>query len=191
MADQTPPTVEPLSVRAGDTWRWTRFFAGYPAPDWSLAYTLYGPAGSHTLLAEAAGAAHRIAVAPSVTAAIQAGRWEWVAYVWNAADRYTVARGVIEVLPDLAALSGVDGRSHARRVLEAIESAIAARATDGDLALLSSTFGSEHSQHGAAWSSEELRAWRSYYAQLVAQEDQAAAAARGESPGLIRPRWRA
>ena len=60
-----------------------------------------------------------------------AGEYTVQGYVKNGAERHTVYSGRITVTPDLTALSGTtyDGRTHAQRVIDAIEAVIEGRAT--------------------------------------------------------------
>ena len=59
-----------------------------------------------------------------------AGTYWFVARASDGLDVHDVDEGQLEVLPDLAAVSGPhDGRSHAKRVLDALEAVIEGRAT--------------------------------------------------------------
>ena len=179
------PTTEPTSARAGDTWRWSRSLADYPAPTWTLAYTLVNAAGKVSITAVADGAAHLVSVAPATTAAYAAGRYDWVAHVTDGTDRYQVDSGSIDVLPDLSSLSSYDGRSHARKMLSAIDALLESRATTADLDLVATAIGDV----SATKRPELLMEWRRHYAALVASEDRAAAIANGDSPGVLQMRW--
>lgn len=118
------PTTEPLTLRAGDSVRWTRTLADYPAGDgWALSYVLVSASARINIVSAADGDDHAVTLAAATTAAYAPGAYTWAAYVTKDADRYTLGSGRIEVLPDLAAagLTAHDGRSHARKVLEALE----------------------------------------------------------------------
>jgi hypothetical protein len=127
------PTNEPSELRAGDTWKWRREdLELYPAPTWVLKYRAKNSAGGFEITAAASGTAHAVTVAAATTAAYAAGLYAWVAWVESGAERYTVDSGELRVLPDLragTATAAQDVRSHARRVLEAIEAVIEGRAT--------------------------------------------------------------
>jgi hypothetical protein len=175
----TPPTIEPLSARAGDTWTWTRSFPAYPATAWVLTYTLFSAAGVATLTASADGTRHVIDEAPASTALITAGRYDWVAHVTDGTDRHQVGAGSIQVLPDLSEATSYDGRSHARRMLDAINAMLEDRATSGDLDVVRTAVGG----HETTYSVEELIKLRRQYAAAVNAEEQAERLARGESSG--------
>jgi len=129
------PTAEPTEIVAGASLKWRRedMSADYPAPTWSLSYLFVDLADStrkFTVAAVADGAYFAVSVTPAVTVTYTPGTYEWAAYVTDGTDRYRVDHGTAKVLADLAALPvGYDGRSHARRVLDAIEAVIAGRAS--------------------------------------------------------------
>lgn len=123
------PTVEPNSVRAGDTWTWSRSLSDYPAPTWTLAYALLNAGAKISITAAADGTDHLVTVAASSTAGYVPGTYSAVARATSGAESWTVWTGIIEVLPNLAALTSYDGRTHARKVLEAIEAVLEGRAS--------------------------------------------------------------
>jgi hypothetical protein len=123
MADEA--TVEPASVRAGDTLSWRKSLDEYPASDsWVLAYTLINSSAKITITAGADGADHLVSVAAAVSALYTAGRYSWIAHVSKALERHTVATGVVEVLPDLSAQATYDNRTPARQALDDVEAAL-------------------------------------------------------------------
>lgn len=124
------PTREPAELVAGDTWSWTRSLSDYPAGTWTLTYYLRGQAGEISFSASASGTDHLVSVAKATTAGYKAGFYQWEAAVTDGTTRTTVARGTLTVKPDPANTgAGLDARSHARKVLEAIEAVIEGRAT--------------------------------------------------------------
>lgn len=173
---------EPLSARAGDTWRWVRDLPDYPAPAWSLIYTLFGPPGVVHITAAAYGAWHQVDLAPAVTGTYAPGRYDGIAHATDGTDRLQVWAGAIQVLPDLRTATAADGRSHARRMLDAIEAALEGRATDGDLDIVRTQLGDQTVERDPAALAQAHR----QYAALVAAEDRASAIARGQRrAGLI------
>lgn len=116
----------PATLRAGDTLADTFSLSDYSAADgWVLTFTLSNAAGKKTAACTASGADHALAVTAATTSAWAAGAYTWVAHVAKAAERYTVADGQIQVLPDLAgAVAGTDSRSYYRQALDAAEAAL-------------------------------------------------------------------
>jgi hypothetical protein len=174
-------TIEPTQARAGDTWRWQIALPDYPAPTWSLLYTLFSAAGVVSFTSTAAGTEHLIHLLPAVTAEYPPGRYDWVSHVSDGTDRYPIGANALQILPDLATATSYDGRSHARKVLDAIDALIENRATSGDVDLVSAASGDSQ----MARSLPDLLRLRDRYAAMVAQEEQAAARARGETIGCF------
>lgn len=127
----TTPTNEPLQLRAGDTWAWRRddLTATYPAPTWTLTYYFKSASANFSITASASGAAFAVSVAKATTATRTAGRYKWTASVDNSTERHVVDLGELVVLPDYAVAGNLDDRSHARKMLDAIEALLEGRAT--------------------------------------------------------------
>ena len=163
------PTSEPLTVRAGETWQWTRALAQYPAPDWTLVYRGVNADSAFTLTASADGSAHLIDAGPDTTEDIAPGRYDWIAQVTDGSDVFGIGEGSITVLPDLSDATSHDGRSQARRILEAIDAMVEARATDGDIDVVKTAIGARVTEYRL----DQLLKLRQHYAAIVARETQA------------------
>lgn len=126
----TVPTTEPSSIRAGDFVTWTKSLTDYPANSgWTLSYTLINASNKITITASASGADHLVSVAAATTSSYAAANYTWMARVTKGSEVYTIDQGSLTVLPNLAALTTFDGRSHAVVMVEAIEAAIQGRAS--------------------------------------------------------------
>jgi len=71
-------------------------------------------------------------VAKATTATYAAGLYTWQAFADNGTERYLLDSGTLKVLPDYAAgtiTAALDDRTHARKVLTAIEAILENRAT--------------------------------------------------------------
>lgn len=126
------PTTEPASLNVGDTWKWTKTLADYPASSWTLTYNFKSSAGGFLVTATADGDDHSVTVPYSTTAGYTDGFYSWVATVTGGGERYVVDSGTCTLNPDYragTATAAYDGRSHARIVLDAIEAVIEGRAT--------------------------------------------------------------
>ena len=167
------PTLEPTTANAGDTWRWTRTLADYPASaGWALSYTLINGTTKITINASASGDAHAVTVSAATTAGYTAGTYDWRARVTKAGEVYTVGEGRLTVRNAYAG-STFDARSHARKTLEAIEAVIEGRASSSTL---------EYSIAGRSLKhipAADLLALRDRYRAEVKREDAAAAVAAG------------
>lgn len=117
------PTSVPAQVTAGDTIAWKITLADYPASaGWVLTYALASAAVQIAITASASADDHLVSVAAATSAAYVPGTYSWQAYVTKTTERYMVDSGTIQVLPNLAVQSGgFDGRSHAKKTLDALE----------------------------------------------------------------------
>lgn len=122
------PSNEPHALRAGDTWQWRRddLATDYPAGTWTLTYRFRHPsAAGFEVIASADGTAHAVTVTAATTAGYTAGTYAWQAQVsTGAGEKHTVDEGTLTVAPSFfagAASATYDGRTTARKILEAIE----------------------------------------------------------------------
>lgn len=119
------PSIEPSSLTAGDTVKWTRSLSDYPAPTWVLKYRLINAAGKIDITASASGSDHLVNVSAATSAGWTSGTYSWQAYVeGGSSERYTVGTGTLEIKRNWAAeAAGYDTRSNARTILEQLEQA--------------------------------------------------------------------
>ena len=127
------PTSEPGELRSGDTWKWTKTVADYPASAWTLKYRFKNAAGGFEITASASGDDYSVTVAAATTGAYASGLYAWIAWVeGGTSEKYTVDTGTLTVNPDYrsgTSTAAFDDRTHARTVLDAIEAVIESRAT--------------------------------------------------------------
>lgn len=125
---------EPLELRAGDTIQWQRtdLVDRYPSDDgWNLKYHYSNKDHAFTVTATATPGAKTFDILISATdsAAYNPGVYTWVARVDKAQEEFTVDEYRAEVRPNLSSGSPVDDRTHAEKVLSAIEAVIERRAS--------------------------------------------------------------
>jgi hypothetical protein len=175
----TTPTTEPTIITPGDTIKWSRSLADYPANDsWVLSYELINSANRYTVTAAASAADHLVTITAATSAGYAAGAYDWRARVTKSGEVYTVGAGRITVAKSFAA--AIDTRSQARRTLEAIEATLEGRST-------SATAEYEIAGRKLKYLSvPDLLKFRDRYRIDVAREDAATRAAAGLSnPGRI------
>lgn len=175
-----PQAGEPTEIVKGDKFAWRRddLVAGYPAIDgWSLAYVLVWLGGSTLTVPMTPDASGWKAIADAASWTV--GRADWFLQANHASfGKTTVDRGTLTVLPDPAAAgASYDPRSHARKVLDALEAAIEGRASKTDL---ETTFTDGRSIKRL--SHKELLDMRDAYAAKVRAEERRAA---GKGPGRV------
>jgi len=119
----------PAKIAAGLTLEQTIRLPDYPASSWTLSVVLRG-IDAIDLTATADGDDYLLKEDATTTGGWSPGQY-WVSIrVTDGTDVLQVEEGNVEVLPDLAdKAAGYDGRTHAEKVLEAIEAVIESRAT--------------------------------------------------------------
>ena len=189
-AFDTVRTKEPDKIIAGDSlfFKRTDLAADYHTASYALSYKarLEG-AGSTviTINATGSGDAYSVSVPASTTAGYTPGVYHWSAYITRVSDsaRVTIAEGTWTVEANNATAT-TDPRSHAKIMLDKIESILQGRA-DSDVA--------SYTVNGRSLtklSISDLLLWRDRYRAEYKAEQRAERAARGEPTGqTIRVRF--
>lgn len=134
---------EPTEILVGDSITWTRrgvsvVVDGVTIPikasaGWALKYVAVGRLGVITINATADPASpddFLFAAAAATTAAYTVGDYKWQVVATKTTTRYTVAEGWVTLQDNIAVRNAAyDNRSHAKKVLDAIEAVIEGRAT--------------------------------------------------------------
>ena len=126
----TIPSCIPAEVTAGDSVSWRRAGGDYPASDgWQLSYTLVSATKAYTVNAAADGDDYLVTVDASTSTSWDADLYRVQAYVTKDAERHTVGTSLLRVQPNLAAATGgLDTRTHAQKVLDAINTWLESKA---------------------------------------------------------------
>ena len=115
----------PQNLRAGSAYSWTenKFDAG----DGTLEYTIFNGSAVYTV----SGDGVDFALTSADTKSWRNGKYSWVLRRVVDAEREDLASGRLEILPNPnISPNGLDDRTHAERVLEALEATLENRATD-------------------------------------------------------------
>lgn len=135
----TLPTAPPTQLTAGDTAAWTRSLPNYPrSAGWTLSYALVGASAvfSFAAVAGAGGDDFAISVPAPTTAAWPVGSYSLQEFATLAdGTRNTLGITQLTVGLNLAAVpaGGVDTRTQARRIYEAISAVLEGRASEAEL----------------------------------------------------------
>lgn len=153
-------------IRAGDSFELTVTEADYPASDgWSCRIVLTNASTVITINSSADGDSHAFSVTPTTSAAWTPGQYG-AAFQFLATDqRVTFDVGSITLLPDIT--SATDTRSHAEKVLAALEATLEGKATSDQQSM------SINGRALVRFSPSELLSWRDKYAAIVASERRA------------------
>ena len=170
-------------IICGDTLDFVTTFAGYPAATWTCTYFFIprtagsGAAFSVVCTAGTEAEEHRCAAAATTTGAWTPAEYSWIARMSSGAEVYEVDRGTVTLAANPATATSYDGRSHARKALDAIEAVLEGRAT---LDQEEYTIGGRSLKRTPV---EQLIRFRQRYKQEVAGEDAAARIAAGLGGG--------
>ena len=134
------PTQEPDTLVVGDRWGWRRddLVSDYPLDEYSLEYTFTedstGNTNAFTIAATEAESTYLVEIASAVTASLTAGDYQWAAFIIRSSDnqRVVIDQGRTEILPNLQNTTA-DLRSHAKKVLDAIEAVLENRASQDQM----------------------------------------------------------
>jgi len=135
------PTQEPDVLVVGDRWVWRRpdLVADYPTADYALTYEFHedsGGGGSHkfTITATETTTDYLIEIASATTAAYTAGEYNWYAFITRSSDSQRIAIDEGHTKLELNfANTNADNRSHAKKVLDAIQATIEGRASQDQM----------------------------------------------------------
>lgn len=128
------PTSEPNELQLGDFWAWKRtdLSTDYPTASYALSYEFNlvdgSTAANFTLTATESNDEYIIEV--SNTTSYTSGQYNWVSYITRSSDsaRIKLSEGFTEIQENYATTTS-SVRSHAKKVLDAIEAVIENRAT--------------------------------------------------------------
>jgi hypothetical protein len=133
MGERDLPTYEPREFAAGETPRWRKSLADFPASDgWALDYYLRGAGAGFDVRAAADGDDFLFEVPLASTENLAPGNYRWQGWVSKGAESYKVAEAPVVVkqgFAGVAANTTVDTRSQVKRILDAIDALIEGKAT--------------------------------------------------------------
>lgn len=145
----------------------------YPAPEWRLYLALFSAAAAYHVESDPLGTAHRLDLTSALTATWTPSRYDWTAYVAtpDGIRRRVIATGLIRIQDDPSAPGPRDARTHARRMLDAIEATLEGRATRAQLDMIQARIGAADRE--ISLKPELLIPWRDRYRAEVAAEERA------------------
>jgi len=179
-------TNEPRALRAGVNWAWRRedLAGDFPANGgWALTYWFKKTGavpGNFSIAAVASGVYFAVSELAAATAARVAGDYTWTALVVKTTDTFEVDTGILTILPRYDAVENIDDRSHARKMLEAINAVLESRATSTQREMVGYTIGSRSQQFDQAETKQKLLDFKSHYEWLVDNEENREGMAEGK-----------
>ncbi len=128
------PITEPNELQLGDFWAWKRtdLSVDYPTASYSLSYefNLIDGATVSNFTLTASESNNEYVIESTNTTSYAKGEYNWIAYITRSSDtaRIKISEGFTEI-QDNYATTTASVRSHAKKVLDAIEAVIENRAT--------------------------------------------------------------
>ena len=179
MTSPSNPLYEPLELTQGESVAWERDIRDYPATEWTASYRLRGILGvgaglNVTCTADGPKFVASVTAAESAGLAVTTYEWQlWVTRISDANDVRQIERGTVKVNKGFTAgsLSSVDVRSTAQQILDAIDAVMSGKATADQLEYTIETQVGKRQLKRLPMT--ELIAARTYYANVVAREQQA------------------
>lgn len=170
------PQEFPREIVIGETLKWERNLADYPADEWAVTYYVRGAGTGFDALGTADDTTHQFTVAASTTANMTAGRYDFEAFAVKGSEKYLVDSGrclVKATLAILATSTTYDGRSQAKKILDAIDNLMLGKAAlDQQKYLIASGVPGFTSQREAERiDPDKLLGLRKYYARIVRREN--------------------
>lgn len=175
----------PAQIRAGDTVKWRdgssvdSFGNAVTSGGWTLTYYLRTNAASEgaTVIGSAYGNGWELTISAATSAGFDAGQWYWQAIASNGSEKLTLGAGQLQVLTALnyqGSPAAFDGRTQAKKDLDAVDAAIRSIVNGG--AIAEYTIGQRSLKK---YSLSELQVLRSRLIAEVKREEAASMMAQG------------
>ncbi|MCC8368785.1 MAG: hypothetical protein LN573_01705 [Rickettsia endosymbiont of Oxypoda opaca] len=127
-------TSEALSFTVGETVQWQKELINYPTKDgWQLVYCCRNFAYSFEVKAEVQKDHYVIRLSSEETSKYKPAIYWWQSRIIKENEQYIVENGEFVIKPNLALLDSYDGRSHVKKVLDALEATILGKASRDQL----------------------------------------------------------
>ena len=180
----TIPFTEPGSVTVGDRIQWKRNLPAYPATaeGWTLTYYLRAnvPNGIINITASADGDNHEVDVATTVSTDWIPATYSYQSFATKSGDQKPVGSGSIVICPYLGDVTATyDGRSVAKRILDAINATMENRASRDEQRYVLQAVGRSLDRITIP----DLILFRNYWLAEVQKEEVAAKIAAGKNTG--------
>jgi hypothetical protein len=123
---------EPKSFTAGEFVSWRCYEVLYHANNgWRLVYNFRSSVENSNIdvTSVADGAYHVVTLTSELTKDYKAGNYWWQCWARKNEKHYIVRHGNLVIKPSLAELEVFDGRSHVKKMLEALEAMLLGKAS--------------------------------------------------------------
>lgn len=174
-------TDPPRAFVAGSTLQFRVNVSDYPAPNWSAMFALITTDNAETFAGTNYGDGQHLFTLTPTQSDIPARLYRYQINVTDGTDRHTVRAGSIEVVANYEAVTGgLDDRSHAARIFDAINHLLEGKAKSDESSL--AVGGRSLSTY--TW--DELVMNRGYFAHQMTDEERMARGYAPRGPRTIR-----
>ncbi len=170
------PTYAPIQITIGETVDWEKEFDDYPADEWEVKYYFRGAGAGFDITGTADGTSHQFQITATQSATMTAGRYDYQAIATKGSEKRLVDEGRTTAKASLAIITTsttYDGRSPAKKILDAIDALMAGKAAlDQQKYLIATGVPGFTSQREAERiDPTQLLELRKYYARIVRKEN--------------------
>jgi hypothetical protein len=166
------PSYFPREIQIGETLEFEKDFDDFPADEWTVTYYVRGAGTGFDAAGTADGTTHSFTVLATTTANLTAGNYYYQALAVNGAEKHLVDEGYALAKASLAVLTTAttyDGRSTAKKIVDAIDALMSGTATADQKSYKIAGVGADRELERL--SMEELLAARKFYALIVSAEN--------------------
>jgi hypothetical protein len=165
----------PSEIAIGVTVEWEKDFDDFPADEWVVTYYFRGAGPGFDVTGTADGTTHLFSVPATTSDDMTAGRYDYQALAVKGSEKHLVDEGVTKAKASLSIINSAttyDGRSEARKILDAIDALMKGKASiDQQSYLIASGVPGFTSQRQAERiDPQQLLELRKYYAKIVRSE---------------------
>lgn len=173
----------PSVLYAGDKLEFTESDSTYKASaGWTMKYDIIHPTATKiTLVSVADGDNHKFTITSVASAAYTIGEYRFLRYAAKDSTYEHLDRGPVEVKADIRTLANYDFRTHAQKVLDAIEANIEGVASKAQRSIQIAVRGSSRALE--YWPLADLYVLRNTYKQEVENERRQDLIAQGKPTG--------
>ncbi len=168
------PQYFPPEIVIGETLEWEKDFDDFPADEWTVTYYVRGPGVGFDIAGTADGTTHVFTVPTGTSDDITvAGLYHFQAWAVKGSEKHLADSGTTKAIASLATITPAtttyDGRSEAKKILDAIDALMLGKASIDQQSYTIGTAGSTRTLSRIEPS--ELLELRKYYAAIVAREN--------------------
>jgi len=117
--------IIPYRITQGDSVDLSYYNENYSPDDWTLKASIRGYSSFDITFQNDGNGGFFYKITPAESSSFNPGFYSYSVYLYNAEDKRTIESGPLEIAIDISAITDpIDTRSHAKKVIDAVESVI-------------------------------------------------------------------